>query len=368
VAGALLASAGSAFVFALNALLSVMAFVLILRWRSQRKASTLPGERFLGAMRVGLQHVRQSARMHNVLVRIFLFFLQSAALNALLPLVARDTLGGGAGTFTLLLAAGGLGAIVAALTIHRFRGRAARDAVVRGGTLVHAAMAIAVVLAPTLWIAVPAMAVAGMAWIVTANTLTVAAQMALPNWVRARGMSIYQMALMGGSAAGAALWGQVAAMTSVPTSIVCAALAGPLILLATHRISVAGGEDEDHSPAQPAGGAPQPAVEPRPDEGPVLVTIEYQIDPARASGFAEVMKETRSARLRQGVLSWGLFRDPAQPGRYLEYYLDENWVEHVRRLERFTVSDVSLRERRLQFHVGTEPPKVMRYVGDSLGG
>jgi len=367
VAGALLAGAGSAFVFALNALLSVVAFVLILRWRSQRKASTLPGERFFGAMRVGLQHVRQSARMRNVLVRIFLFFLQSTSLTALLPLVARGIHGGDAGTFTLLLAAMGTGAVVAALSINRYRHRADRDTFVRLGTVVHALMAVVVVLSPTLWLAVPAMAVAGMAWIVTANTLTVAAQMALPNWVRARGMSIYQMALMGGSAAGAALWGQVAGMTSVPISIVCAAIVGPLLLLATHRLSVAGGEDEDHSPAQPAGVAPQPTVEPRPDEGPVLVTIEYQIDPARADGFAEVMKETRRARLRQGVLSWGLFRDPAQPGRYMEYYLDENWVEHVRRMERFTVSDVSLRERRLQFHLGAEAPKVGRYVGDSLG-
>ncbi len=77
------------------------------------------------------------------------------------------------------------------------------------------------------------MAVAGMAWIATANSLTLAAQMALPNWVRARGMSIYQMALMGGSAAGAALWGQVASLSSVPTGIAAAALVG-LLLLAAH--------------------------------------------------------------------------------------------------------------------------------------
>lgn len=366
VAGALLAGAGSAFVFALNAVLSVAAFVLILRWKNQRKASALPGERFLGAMRVGLQHVMQSPRMRNVLIRIFLFFLQSTSLTALLPLVARNLHGGGAGTFTLLLAAMGCGAVATALYLPRLRQNVGRDQFVRWGTGVHAVASITVVFSPTLWLAVPAMAVAGMAWIATANSLTLAAQMALPNWVRARGMSIYQMALMGGSAAGAALWGQVAGWTSVPTSIVAAAVVGPLVLLLTRRLSVDGGEDEDHSPARPGSAAPVPIVEPLADDGPVMVTVEYLIDPVRADDFIAIMEETRRARLRQGALSWGLFRDPAVPGRYLEYFLDETWVEHLRRLERFTAADVGLRERRMAFHLGAEPPKVQRFIGEAI--
>jgi MFS family permease len=366
VAGALLAGAGSAFVFALNAVLSVAAFVLILRWKNQRKASALPGERFLGAMRVGLQHVMQSPRMRNVLIRIFLFFLQSTSLTALLPLVARKLHGGGAGTFTLLLAAMGCGAVATALYLPRLRQNIGRDQFVRWGTGVHAIASITVVFSPTLWLAVPAMAIAGMAWIATANSLTLAAQMALPNWVRARGMSIYQMALMGGSAAGAALWGQVAGWTSVPISIVAAAVVGPLVLLLTRRLSVDGGEDEDHSPAKPGSAAPVPIVEPQADDGPVMVTVEYLIDPVRADDFIEIMEQTRRARLRQGALSWGLFRDPAQPGRYLEYFLDETWVEHLRRLERFTAADVGLRERRLAFHLGAEPPRVQRFIGEAI--
>ena len=63
-----------------------------------------------------------------------------------------------------------------------------------------------------------------------------------------------------------------------------------------------------------------------------------------------------------GALSWSLFRDTAVPGRYIEYFLDESWLEHQRRLERFTAADVGLRERRLSFHLGSEAPKVERYV------
>ncbi len=365
VAGALLAGAGSPYVFLLNAILSVTAFLLILRWRSQRKVSALPGERFVGAMRVGLQHVMQSPRMRVVLLRIFLFFLQSTSLTALLPLVARR-MGGSAGTFTVLLASMGAGAVATALLLPRMRQNLGRDDFVRWGTFAHALMATVVALSPTLWLAVPAMALAGAAWIATANSLTLAAQLALPNWVRARGMSIYQMALMGGSATGAALWGQVASLTSVRTSLVCAAVLGPVLLVATRRFSVGGGADDDHSPARPGGSAPEPAEPIDADAGPVMVTIEYFIDPSEAASFNAVMQETRRARLRQGALSWGLFRDAAVPGRYIEYFLDETWVEHQRRLERFTIADAGLRERRLAFHQRAAPPVVQRYVGETV--
>jgi len=362
IAGALLASAGTAWVFVLNAVLAGGAFVLILRWRSQRRTSTLPGERFVGAMRVGLQHVRQSPRMRAVVVRVFLFFLQASALLALLPLVARQLHGGGPGLFTLLMACLGAGAIVAALLFPRWRERFDRDQFVTYGSLIHAALTALVALVPEIWVAVPAIFVAGMAWISTANTLAMAAQLALPNWVRARGMSIYQMALMGGTAFGAMLFGKVAGIWGVPAAIVAAALLGTLLVPFVRRWSVEG-EDVDHSPAQPRG-APEPVIEIGADEGPVMVTVEYRIDPARAAEFAAVMQLTRAARLRQGALSWGLFRDTAVPGRYLEHFIDESWLEHQRRLERFTAADAELRERRLAFHVGSEPPLLHRYVAD----
>jgi MFS family permease len=365
VAGAILASVGSGAVFVLNTLLAAMAFVTILRWRSVPRTSTLPGERFVGAMRVGWQHVMQSPRMKSVLVRIFLFFLQSSALLALLPLVAREVHGAGPATYTLMLACIGGGAVVAAMYFPRWRERFNRDQFVLGGTLVHAAMSVLVVFAPNLWVALAAIVVLGMAWISTANSLTLAAQVALPNWVRARGMAIYQMALMGGAAAGSLLWGQVAGLVSVRIAVVAASVVGPLLWLATRKLSVEGGADPDFSPA-PLGAVPQVAIDVAPDDGPVMVTVEYQIDLADADGFAEVMQKTRRARLRQGALSWGLFRDTSAPGRYIEYFVDESWVEHQRRLERFTAADAGLRERRLAFHKGPNPPAVRRFVAEGL--
>jgi MFS family permease len=361
LAGALLAGFGTATVFVCNVVLAGIAVVLILRWRSEPQASTLPGERFVGAMRVGITFAMQSPRLRVILLRTFVFFVQTTALLALLPLLARGLHGGGAGTFTLMLSCMGGGAIVAALQFPRWRERFTRDAFVVIGTLVQAALSSLIVLVPELWIALPAMVVIGMAWLSVANSFTISAQLAMPDWVRARGMSIYQMALMGGAAAGSMLWGQVASFASVDVAIWAAAAFGTLALPLTRRLKVGAGAEPDYRPAslQPP---PTPAIPIAADEGPVMVTIEYQIDLQRAAEFADVMQRTRRARLRQGALSWGLFRDVSTPGRYIEYFVDEDWIEHQRRMARFTAFDAELRAQRIALHRGAGPPLVRRYV------
>ncbi|NRF69757.1 MFS transporter [Aquincola sp. S2] len=365
VAGALISLVNPAAVFVLNALLAAVAMLMILRWRSVQETSPLPGERFVGAMRAGLAFTMQSPRLKVVLLRIFVFFVQAYGLVALLPLVARQLHGGGPATFTVMLSCVGGGAIAAALFFPNLRARFSRDQFILYGTLVHAAFSVLIVVVPEIWVALPAMVIVGMAWISVANSLTLSAQMALPDWIRARGMSIYQTALMGGSAAGALLWGQVADWTSVRTSVIAAAVFGVVALLLTLRLRIENGPELDFTPV-PTRTLPEPAVPIAPHEGPVMVTLEYVIDPARAAEFAQVMQATRRARLRQGALSWGLFRDSAEAGRYIEYFVDENWVEHQRRLVRFSASDAALRAQRLEFHLGPEPPLLRRYIAETL--
>jgi MFS family permease len=363
VAGALIAGAGTVWVFVLNALLSLTSAFLVWRWKREFKAGALPGERFVGAMRVGVQYVRQSPRLRAVLVRVALFFLQSSALLALLPLVARKLPDGDAGTYTLLLSAMGLGAVTAGVFLPRLRADVSRDALVSWGSVVQALAMVTVALANHPAVALPAMLVAGAAWIAVANSLTLSAQVALPDWVRARGMAMYQMALMGGSAGGAALWGQVAGWSTVSGALVSAAVTGLVLLPLSARLKLEAGADEDVAPTRPW--TPPAASALAAEAGPILVTIEYRIDPAQAEEFRGVMEESRRARLRLGALSWELFHDVSDPGRYIEYFIDESWVEHLRRFERFSASDVSLRERRIAFHIGQDPPKVSRFVADS---
>jgi MFS family permease/quinol monooxygenase YgiN len=358
VAGALIAGAGSAYVFVLNAVLSLLSGFVIMRWRREHVPSPLGRERLISAMRVGVQFVRQSTRLRAVLLRVALFFFHSTALLALLPLVARG-LGGGAGTFTLLLASMGAGAIALVFALPRLRQRLSRDTLVLGGVLLQSVATALVALAPNVYVATPAMALAGAAWLATANTLSVSAQVALPDWVRARGMSIFQMAIMGASAAGAAVWGQVATLTSVPVAMGVAALTGALANGAAQFFFQDRSIEEDMTPSREFK-APS-AVQP-PLNGHVRVSIEYHIDPAKAAEFRAIMQESRRSRLRQGALSWELLRDISDPGRYIEQITDESWTEHLRRFDRVTGADVALRDRKLAFHLSAAPPVVSRSV------
>jgi len=365
LAGALIASLGSAYVFMLNAALALMAAVVISRWKRTPTPQPLGREKLISAMRVGMQFVAQSAHLQGVLVRISLFFFHSTALIALLPLVARGLPGGDARTFTLLLASMGSGAIVAALNMQRLRRHWSRDALVlRGAALQSLAMAV-VAFAPSTTVAALAMVVAGMAWITTANSLSVSAQFALPDWVRARGMSMYQMAIMGASASGAAIWGQVASHYTIRGSLVVAAITGVITMLLANRWLASSQTAEDLTPTQQFK-VPQPTQ--APGAGRVVLTIEYRIDPARADEFKELMRVSRRGRLRHGALSWDLLRDINDPGLFVEQIVDESWTEHLRRFDRVTTADATLRDRKQAFHIGQEPPVVRRRLVESVQG
>jgi len=203
------------------------------------------------------------------------------------------------------------------------------------------------------------MLMAGVTWITVANSLTVAAQMGLPDWVRARGMSIFQMALMGSTAAGAALWGQVATLTSVHLSIGIASVSSILLMLLAQKRTLDRGTEEDMTPSHVL---KVPDLPPPARPGRIQLRIEYQIDPARATEFLALMQESRRSRLRQGVLDWQLLHNLHDPSLYVEQITDSSWTEHLRRFDRVSAADVQLREKRLTFHVGTEPPRVTRYL------
>lgn len=359
VAGALIASAGSAWVFLLNAVLSVVSAVVITRWQRQHKPHPLGRERLGSAMRIGLQYVAQSRHLQGVLVRVSIFFFSSTALTALLPLVARNMQGGGAGTFTLLLASMGAGAVVATLFLPQLRRQLSANALVLSGAAVQSMAMVVTAFTPYVWLAVPAMLCAGAAWITTANTLSVSAQMGLPDWVRARGMSMYQMAIMGSSALGAAVWGQIATHSSVQTSVLLGAAVGLMAMALANRFMPSQGMVEDLTPSKVLQ-VPQADVPPA--QGHVMAMIEYHIDPARAQAFRALMQESRSSRLRHGALSWELLQDINDPGRFVEMIEDASWTEHLRRFDRVTAADVALRDRKLAFHTAESPPVVTRSI------
>jgi MFS family permease/quinol monooxygenase YgiN len=364
LAGAIIASLGAQYVFALNAVLSVCAAIAIFTWRRPKKVSVLPGERFIGAIRVGLRYVSASANFKPLLVRVSLFFFHTNATLALLPLLARDLRGPDPHAFTALLACLGLGAIGSVMILQRLRATIGTDGLVHYGSLVQAAAVAGIALSPWFSLTLVLMVINGMCWLVVANTLSVTAQLSLPDWVRARGMSIFQVALMGSSALGALFWGQLASMSDVHTSILMSSLSSVLLIVLARRMRVW------LPPAEALNVVPRErpvAVGDIPGRaGPVVVLIEYRIDPTRRREFLAVMEETRRSRIQHGAISWELLRRSDDPAIYTEMMVDETWIDHLRHFDRITAQDLALRNRRHAFHLGPGEPRITRSIGQRL--
>lgn len=247
LAGVLIARADIEYVFVLNAAMSLVTAIVILRWNVEKRESRPAHEGLLDAIRVGLRYVRRSDRMRSVLLHVVIFFGQSTALIALLPLLARRIGDGSATTYTLLLASMGAGAVASAFVLPRLRAMTTPDGLLRNSSHAQAVAMTAVAYSPNLWLAVPMMMMAGVAWLIAANSLSVSAQFALPDWVRARGMSIYQVVLMGSAGLSAALWGQVASWSDERMSVAAAALVGAVLLRLARGHTIEYGTEGDHT-------------------------------------------------------------------------------------------------------------------------
>ncbi|MGA0025375.1 MAG: MFS transporter [Burkholderiales bacterium] len=360
LAGVVVAMSGPQSAFLLNALSFAAVIVVLLRWKREPHVHTLPAEQFLGAIRAGVRYVREATALQHVMARSAAFFLFATAPWALLPLVARQT-GGGAGTYGLLLSGLGAGAVAAALLLPRLRARCSRDALVRGGTVLFAAAGIAMAEAGSPALLLPVMMAAGAAWLTMLSTLHVSAQLAVPQWVRARALSVYLMVFAVGMSGGAVLWGVVASRWSVSAALVAAAAGALGGIWVTWRRSL--GADDALSRTEPAHWPqPQQHAEIAPERGPVQVHVEYEIDPADAESFIAAAQALRGIRRRDGALSCGLFEDAALPGRYVETFVVESWAEHLRQHDRAVAGDTTVVGRVRAFHRGEGPPRVAHWV------
>ncbi|MCC4114959.1 MFS transporter [Aromatoleum toluclasticum] len=363
IAGAIVASAGAGQVFLLNALLSAVAVYFLLRWRRDASpASNLPSERFIGAIRVGIQFALHTPALLAVLARGAVCSFFGGAPLVLLPVVAKNQLQAGPTTYSLLVSCFGLGALVLALVLGRVRRRVSRDQLLASAWTLSAAATAVVGLSSSAYAVGAAMVAGGFGWMAAFSAFQVAAQMALPRWVGGRGLALVLMALWVGMAFGGAVWGQLATKAGVATSLLTAAVTSLVGLAATWRLKLDGHGDGDLTPS-PYRRAVKLAVPLEPAQGPVMVTVEYLIDPGRAVDFLKLMQASRRTRLRNGAMSWAIFRDVAHAGRYVEQFIDENWLAHLRHRERVTAAERAIENRKLAFHVGERPPLVKAFVG-----
>lgn len=367
LAGIVVAAAGPAVTFLLNAVSFVGVVAVVYLWRRPVDESVLPAERFLGAMTTGVRYVRHAPEVIAPILRGSTFVLCGSSLWALLPVIARTDLQQGPAGYGLLLGALGIGAVAGAMVLPRLRGNNSTDGVVAAATLVFAAATVALAFVHSFWLLFGAMVLAGGAWLSLLSSLNVAVQTVVPSWVRARALSVYMLIFFGGLSLGSVLWGAVAERFGVPAALTASAAGMVIGLLATLRLHLKSGEGLNLAPSRQW---PAPIVhndmELEPERGPVLVTVEYRVDPGRAAEFAEAMRDVRRIRLRDGAMQWGLFTDAADPGLHTEIFLVKSWIEHLRQHERVTVSDRDLEARARAFHTGPERPVVRHLIAEPV--
>ncbi len=357
VGGLIVAAAGPGSVFILNAVSFLGVVVILFRWRRPAGENMLPAERMMGAMRSGFRYVRYSPALRAVLARSCVFIVCGSALWALLPLLARRELGFGAVGYGALLGCLGAGAITGATALPPVRSKLTADQLVIGASLLFSAVLASLAVLHSFLPLCAVMFIGGMAWLALLSSFNSVAQTAVPAWVRGRALAVYLLVFFGGSAGGSVLWGTVALHTGIPAALLYAALGLVAGLAASVRYRLAGRVEEELAPSLHW---PEPAVfyDPHPDRGPVLVTVEYRIDPSRSHDFVREMHVLRTLRRRDGATNWWLFSDTAEQGRYLECFLLESWIEHLRQHERVTKADLAVENRVRTFHVGAEPPRV----------
>jgi predicted MFS family arabinose efflux permease len=353
--GLVVATAGAAAAYALDAASYLVVIAALLWWRRRPVSADLPPESFGAAVRTGLRYAMGSAALRPVLLRAAAFFLFASAYWALLPLIAREELDGDAGYYGILLAAIGAGAVLGALLLPRLK--LAPGALVLGGTLATAAVMAALALAPSRWLAPVLLAGAGAAWIAVLTSLNVAAQAALPNWVRARGLAVYLMVFYGAMTAGSALWGATAQALGVPNALLAAAAAAALASLLVARLTPLPPGEADLTPSlhwpEPATLGPLPG-----ERGPVLITVEYRVAAADRRAFLEALHTFAKARRRDGAFGWRVLEDAEDPERFEEVFWAASWLDHLRQHRRVTRADAELQSRVQAFHLGEAPPRV----------
>jgi len=365
LAGVVVATAGPAVTFLVNAVSFLGVVIVLVFWRRPRQETVLPAERILGAMTTGVRYVRHAPEVIAPIVRGSTFVLCGSSLWALLPLVARSELKSGPAGYGLLLGALGLGAVAGAIVLPRLKRESSTDGVVAAATLVFAAATVALAWVREFWLLMAAMLLAGGAWLSLLSSLNVAVQTVVPSWVRARALSVYLLVFFGALAGGSALWGAVAEHVGVATALLASAVGMVAGLLATMRYHLRSGEGLNLAPSR-QWPAPIVAHDLEPERGPVLVTVEYRIAPERSDEFADAMRGVRRIRLRDGAMQWGLFADSADSGLYTEIFLVKSWVEHLRQHERVTVADRDVEEQARAFHIGPERPVVRHLIAEPV--
>ena len=360
IGGLVIAYYSPGWVFVLNGVSFLGTWAVVYFWKRQPIATNGPAENFIGALRAGLRYVQYSPAIYGVLVRTFAFSFGSSAMWALTSVVVKQ-LHLNAGHYGATLSWLGAGAVTGAMLMGRAGSRLSFNQRVLLGVLAFVGTNLALALVSQIYVLYAVMFVSGIAWLLVMTSFSTTVQLSVPKWVQARVISVYMLVFQAGLSVGSLVWGELADHLSLQTSLLAAAgwmLASTLLALPFPMRSAEGLnlDPAEHWPAPETDGPIDP------DNGPVLVMIEYQVAPADWAAFHQAAEQLTRLRLRDGALRAGVFADVAVPTRISEFFYVATWGEHQRQHHRFTREDQVVEARVRRFHQGSDEPRVTHFL------
>lgn len=361
IGGAIVASVGASAAFLLNATSYVGLIAVLSRWKAPRANSALPRERLGIAVGAGIRYIAMSPGQRTILVRALLFGVAAASLSALMPIVARDLLGGGALTYGLLLGAVGLGSIASAFYSGPIRTRFSTEATIRIGIALIAGGSAVMAISKLTVVTIAGCAMGGFGWLLVLSTLNASMQLGSPRWVVGRAVAAYQMVVFGGLAFGAWGFGTLAEAQGIRAALAVAA-ALQFLTLAVGFVTPLPQMGAENMDLLNRWQEPRTAVPVEARSGPIVITIDYRIAPDSVLAFLHAMNEQRRIRIRDGAHNWTLLRDLADEHVWKERYQVATWADYIRHNKRRTHADAENWARLQTLHKGSWPPAVTRMI------
>jgi MFS family permease len=366
VGGIVVATAGAVAAFAVNAVLYLPLMVVLFLWNRTHEPSRLPRERLTRAMVSGARYITNSPSIRIVLIRTLVTGLIGGSVSALMPLVARDLLHGGAQTYGIMLGAFGMGAVIGALNITEVRKRLSGEAAVRACAISMAGAIASVALSTNAVLTAAALVLAGGVWMLAVALFNIGVQLSAPRWVAGRSLAAFQASIAGGIAFGSWGWGHLTDYAGVETALLVSAglmLVSPVLGIWL-RMPPVGARNEAASEVL---ADPEVRLSLTGRSGPLVVEIEYRVAQDNARLFHNVMQEVQLSRQRNGAYGWSIARDIADPELWTERYHCPTWLDYLRQRNRATQSERALHQRAIDFHLGPDPIRVRRMLERPFG-
>lgn len=353
LAGLVIAAAGVASAFVANVVSFLGVILVVAKWKRPIRKRSAPPETLSGATVAAIRYVRNSPAILTVVLRTGIVMFFSSALFALLPSIAR-TVNKSAVGYGLMLGCFGVGAIAGAFVMQWARGRWSTEVVASAGVVILGLVLVAMSTLHELITLSPVLFIGGAAWVIFISLINALVQSLAPDWVRARVLAIFILVYQGSFALGSAFWGSIAQRANIQVALVCAGIGtiGSVVFVLFAKLP------DSTADLSPWNHWRMPIVveeiEAHLRQGPVLVTVEYQVVQEREAEFVQAMNEYARIRRRDGAYRWGIFRDTETANRFLETFMVNSWAEHLRQHERQTQSDKTL-EQRIRTCIAIDP-------------